>query len=311
MIKKLAKCVREYKCQAILTPIFVALEVVLEILVTYYVSDLIDFVESGNMEEVWHYGVMLAIFSVLSLIFGALSGIMCAKASAGFSKNLRKDLYYKIQDYSFANIDKFSTSSIVTRLTTDVENIQYAFQMIIRVAFRAPLMLVFSFIMACTLNLDVGKVLLCLIPFLTIGLLIIIKFAFPIFEKVFKTYDNLNNVVQENVRGIRAVKTFVNEDYEIDKFEKISDKIYKLFRKAEGLVAFNRPLMQTTVYIAMISISWLSAKAIVANNMTTGDLTIVISYVMQILGSLMMLSMIFVTIIMSRASAERIVELLD
>lgn len=312
MIKKLAKCVREFKGKAIATPILVGIEVILEILVTYYMADLIDFgVEMGDLNKILYYGLILIVLALLSLTFGVLSGLMCAKASAGFARNLRHDLYHKIQDYSFANIDKFSTSSIVTRLTTDVSNIQHAFQMIIRVAFRAPLMLIFSFIMTYRINSDVGNVFLCIIPALAVGLLLIIKFAFPIFEKVFKTYDELNNVVQENVKGIRVVKSFVNEDFEKQKFQGVSNKIYTLFKKAEGLVAYNRPLMQVAIYTGMILISWISAKAIVAENMSTGDLTIVISYAMQILGSLMMLSMIFVMIIMSKASAERIVELLD
>lgn len=312
MIKKLAKCIREYKKDAILTPLFVTLEVIFDILLTFLVADLIDFgIEAGSLENVYKYGIILVVMGLFSLLFGILSGIRCAKATAGFSKNLRKDLYYKLQDFSFANIDKFSTSSIVTRLTTDVSNVQQAFQVIIRVAFRAPLMLVFSLIMTYLINPKLCLVFLCITPGLALALGIIIKLAFPVFEKVFKTYDELNNVVQENVRGIRAVKAFVNEDVEKDKFGTISEKIYQLFKKGEYYVAFNRPAMQVAIHIGMIMISWLSAKAIVAEEMTTGELTIVISYAMQILGSLMMLSMIFVTIIISKASAERIIEVLD
>lgn len=312
MIKKLAKCIREYKVKAILTPILVACEVVLEIITTYYMLYLIDLgIEQSNMDEVWHYGWILIGLACSSLLFGVLAGRMCARASVGFARNLRHDLYYKIQEYSFSNIDKFSTSSIVTRLTTDVSNVQMAFQMLIRIAFRAPLMLIFSFIMTYKVSITLGNIILAILPFLAIGFLIIMKLAFPIFEKVFKTYDELNNVVQENVRGIRVVKTFVNEDYEKQKFNKVSEKIYNYFCKAEKLVTYNRPLMQISIYLAMILISWMSAKAIVGTTMTTGELTIVISYAMQILNSLMMLSMIFVMVLMSKASAERIVELLD
>ncbi|MBQ9279911.1 MAG: ABC transporter ATP-binding protein [Clostridia bacterium] len=312
MIRRLAKCIREYKKEAIASPILVSIEVVLEILTTYLVSKLIDYgIEAGNMSEIMRYGIILVLLAILSLVFGALSGIMCAKASAGFAKNLRHDLYHKIQEYSFANIDKFSTSSIVTRLTTDVTNVQNSFQMIIRVAFRAPLMFLFSIVMTYRISSSLGNLILCLIPPLAIGFLVIIKIAHPTFEKVFKTYDELNNVVQENVKGIRVVKSFVNEDFENKKFKNVSDKIYKLFKRAEDLVAINRPLMQIAMYAGMILISWISAKSIVAGSMTTGQLTIVISYAMQILGSLMMFSMIFVTIMISRASMERVVELLN
>ena len=312
MIKRLAKCIKEYKWETIASPILVGIEVILEILVTFQIAHLIDFgIELGNLDVIYKDGILLIFMGLLSLLFGVLSGLMCAKATAGFAKNLRKDLYYKLQDFSFANIDKFSTSSIVTRLTTDVTNVQQSFQMIIRVAFRSPLMLIFSFVMMHKINPELGRVFLWIAPALALALLIIIKITFPIFEKVFKTYDELNNVVQENVRGIRVVKAFVNEDVEKEKFQTISEKIYKLFKKGENLVAFNRPVMQIAIHTAMIMISWLSAKAITAGNMSTGELTIVISYAMQILNSLMMLSMIFVTIIISKASAERIVEILN
>ena len=312
MIKRLAKCIREYMWETIASPILVGIEVILEILVTFQIAHLIDFgIELGNLDVIYKDGILLIFMGLLSLLFGVLSGLMCAKATAGFAKNLRKDLYYKLQDFSFANIDKFSTSSIVTRLTTDVTNVQQSFQLIIRVAFRSPLMLIFSFVMMHKINPELGRVFLWIAPALALALLIIIKITFPIFEKVFKTYDELNNVVQENVRGIRVVKAFVNEDVEKEKFQTISEKIYKLFKKGENLVAFNRPVMQIAIHTAMIMISWLSAKAITAGNMSTGELTIVISYAMQILNSLMMLSMIFVTIIISKASAERIVEILE
>ncbi len=312
MIKRLAKCIRDYKWQSIATPILVGIEVVLEILVTYLIADLIDFgIEAGNLDAIYKYGILLFIMAILALVFGVLSGIMCAKATAGFAKNLRQDLYHKIQDYSFSNIDKFSTSSIVTRLTTDVTNVQQSFQMIIRIAVRSPLMLIFSFIMTYRINPDLAKIFLCIAPILATLFLLIIKISFPIFEKVFKTYDELNNVVQENVRGIRVVKAFVNEDVENEKFRMISGKIHNLFMKGEKRVAYNRPVMQVAIHVSMILISWISAKAIVSDTMTTGELTIAITYAMQILNSLMMFSMIFVTMIISKASAERIIEILD
>lgn len=312
MLKKLYESVREYKMKAFITPVLVAIEVVLEVLVTYYMSDLIDFgVEAGNMTMIWYYGRILIVLAVLSLIFGVAAGRVCAKASAGFAKNLRHDLYYKIQEFSFANIDKFSTASIITRLTSDVQRIQNAFQMIIRVAFRAPLMLIFSFVMTYKINPDLGNILLAIIPILAFGLLLIIRFAFPMFEKAMKTYDGLNNVVQENIRGIRVVKTFVNEEYENKKFKGVSEKIYELFKKAGTLVSYNRPFMQVAIYVGMILVSWVSAKAIVGGTMSTGDLTIVISYSMQILSSMMMLSMIFAMMIMSKASAVRVCEILN
>lgn len=312
MIKTLAKSIRDFKWKAIWTPILVTMEVVLEILVTFLMADLIDKgIDKGDLNAIYFYGGILVFLALLSLFFGVASGLVCAKAAVGFSRNLRQDLYKKIQEYSFANIDKFSTSSIITRLTTDVSNVQNAFQMIIRVAFRAPLMLLFSLIMTYKISFKLGNVFLIITPILSIGLLLVIKFAFPIFEKIFRTYDELNNVVQENVRGIRVVKAFVNEDFENKKFQNISEKIYKMFKKAENLITYNRPLMQISVYAAMIFIAWIGAKSVVASTMTTGELTIVITYAMQILNSLMMLSMIFVTMIMSKSSAERIVEILN
>ncbi len=312
MIKRLAKCIREYKWQSIATPVLVGIEVILEILVTYLIADLIDFgIEAGNLTVIYKYGIMLLIMAFFALAFGVGSGLMCAKATAGFAKNLRQDLYHKIQEFSFANIDKFSTSSIVTRLTTDVTNVQHSFQMIIRIAVRSPLMLIFSFIMTYRINPDLAKIFLGVAPILAAAFLFIIKITFPIFEKVFKTYDELNNVVQENVRGIRVVKAFVNEDVENEKFRAISTKIHDLFKKAESRVAYNRPVMQIAIHTCMILISWISAKSIVSETMSTGELTIAITYAMQILSSLMMFSMIFVTMIISKASAERIVEVLE
>lgn len=312
MIKKLASCVRQYKKPAILTPIFVSLEVVLEVIIPFLMASLIDKgIEAGNMSEILRIGGILVVMAFVSLFFGALSGRTAAKASTGFAANLRHDMYYNIQNFSFFNIDKFSTSSIITRLTTDVSNVQMAFQMITRIAVRCPLMFIFSLVMAFYINAKVSLVFLVAIPILGIGLTVIILKAHPIFERVFKTYDKLNTVVQENLHGIRVVKSYVREDFEKDKFNSVSGEIYKDFVKAERLVALNSPLMQFVVYSCMLLVSWFSAKLIVAGELTTGNLMSLITYIMQILSSLMMLSMVLVMIVISRASAERVVEILD
>lgn len=312
MIKRLSKCVREYKKPAILTPIFVSFEVIMEVIIPLLMADLIDKgIEAGNMNEIVKIGSVLIIVAILSLIFGVLSGLFAAKASTGFACNVRHDMYHNVQNFSFKNIDKFSTSSIITRLTTDVTNVQNAFQMITRIAVRSPLMLIFSLIMAFSINKDVSLVFLCTIPVLAIGLFLIMTHAHPIFERVFKTYDKLNNVVEENLRGIRVVKSYVREDFEINKFNDVSGNIYKDFVKAEKLLALNTPLMQFVMYSSMLLISWVGAKLIVGSSMTTGDLMGLITYAMQILSSLMMFSMVLVMIVISRASAERIVEILD
>ena len=312
MIKKLAQSIREYKRDSILTPIFVTFEVIMEVIIPYLMADLIDKgIDAGNMNYILKMGIALAISCVVSLVFGALSGKFAASASAGFAKNLRKDIFYNVQNFSFSNIDKFSTSSIITRLTTDVTNVQNAYQMIIRVAVRAPLMMIFSLIMAFNVNHKLSLMFLVAIPVLGVGLYLIMTNAHPIFERVFKIYDKLNNVVQENLHGIRVVKSFVREDYEEKKFKNVSGEIYNDFVKAEKLLAFNSPLMQFAAYGCMLLISWLGAKLIVSSSMTTGELTSLITYTMQILMSLMMLSMIFVMITMARASAERIEEILS
>ena len=315
MIKRLAKCVREYKRDSILTPAFVVGEVIMEVMIPLLMAELIDNgIEKGEMSYVVKMGIALLISAVISMIFGVAAGVICSKASAGFAKNLRHDMYYNVQKFSFSNIDKFSTASIVTRLTTDVNNVQMAFMMIIRMAVRSPMMLVFSFSAVLTISPKLALVFLVVIPILAAGLAIIIKHAHPVFKKVFKTYDNLNSVVEENLHGIRVVKSFIREDYETSKFKGISDIIYRNFVKAEKLIAFNSPLMQTCVYICMICISWFGAKMIVnsgATELTTGELTSLFTYVTQILSSLMFLSMIFVMMTMSKASAERIVEILD
>lgn len=312
MIKKLLKSVRQYKRDSILSPVFVTLEVVMEVVIPMLMAGLIDFgINPGKMDVILQYGIILVFSTILSLIFGALSGKFAASASAGYATNLRHDMYYKVQDFSFSNIDKFSTASIVTRLTTDVTNIQNAYQMIIRIAVRGPIMLVFSLIMSFFVNPTLSLIFLAAIPVLGGGLLFIANKAHPIFERVFRTYDKLNNVVQENLRGIRVVKSFVREEHEKEKFGAVSNKIYKDFSKAEKILAFNSPLMQFSIYACILLISWFSAHMIVSNTMTTGELMSLISYATQILMSLMMLSMVFVMIIISRASAERIVEILE
>ncbi len=318
MIKKLMKSIREYKKDSLLSPAMVTLEVIMEVIIPMLMARLIDYgIQAQNMGYVWKMGILLAVTAMISLMFGVLSGKFAAQASAGFAKNLRKDMYYNVQNFSFSNIDKFSTASIVTRLTTDVTNVQNAYQMIIRMAVRAPIMLVFSMFMAFQVNSEMAVIFLAAAPILGIGLYFIMTHAHPVFEKVFKTYDKLNNVVQENLHGIRVVKSYVREDHEIEKFEKISTSIYNDFTFAEKLIAFNMPLMQFCMYACMILISWFGAKLIVTtgndpiNGMSTGQLMSLVSYAMQILMSLMMLSMVFVMIIISRASAERIVEILD
>lgn len=318
MVRKLLRSVREYKKHSILAPVFVIFEVIMEVVIPLLMANLIDFgIDDGNLEYIVKMGIVLVVFALISLIFGILSGRSAAIASAGFAKNLRKDMYYKVQNFSFSNIDKFSTASIVTRLTTDVTNVQNAYMMIIRVAVRAPIMLICALVLAFNVNSSMALIFLYIVPILAVGLFFIMSKAHPIFERVFKTYDKLNNVVQENLYGIRVVKSFVREDHENEKFGKISKSIFKDFSKAERLLAWNMPLMQFCVYTCMLLISWFGARLIVlsgndpAVGMTTGQLMSLITYAMQILMSLMMLSMIFVMIIISRASMERIAEILD
>ncbi|MGL6292769.1 ABC transporter ATP-binding protein [Eubacterium aggregans] len=311
MIKTLAGCIREYKKDSLLAPIYVTLEVILEVIIPLLMARLIDAVlNAGSMSATLTYGIAMIVAAMISLAFGALSAKYAASGSAGFAKNMHRDLYYRVQDFSFSNIDKFSTASLVTRMTTDITNVQNAYMMIIRVAVCSPVMLVCALAMSFTLNAKLSLVFLCAIPVMAIGLYIIIRFAHPVFERVFKTYDKLNNVVQENLRGIRVVKSFVREDHEIQKFEGISQKIFKDFSLAEKILAFNMPLMQCVMYTCMLAIAWFGAKFIVGGSMTTGDLTSMITYVMQILMSLMMLSMVFVMITMAEAYAERITEVL-
>ena len=315
MIKKLAKSIREYKKDTLLTPLFVSAEVVLEVIIPLLMAKIIDEgVYNGQLETVWKIGLALVFCALLSLTFGTLSGKFAAKASAGFAKNLRKDLYYKVQDFSFKNIDKFSTSSLVTRLTTDIGFIQMAFQMIIRVAVRAPLMLLISLCFAVSISAKLSIIFLVCIPILAVGLYLVATRTYPIMKRVFKTYDKLNNVVEENVSGIRVVKSFVTEEKEQKKFETVSEHIYRDFSKGEKILAFNSPIMQFSMYLCIILISWFGAKMIVLSNMTqltTGELMTMLTYSIQILSSLMMLSFILVMATISRSSAERVVEVLD
>ena len=315
MIKQLMKSIREYKKATILTPCLVGLEVVLEVAVPYYMAKLIDDgIYKSSMDDTIKIGLILVVCAILSLLFGALAGMASAKAGSGFAKNLRKDLYYKVQNFSFENIDKFSTSSIVTRLTTDVTNVQNAFQMIIRGAVRAPFMLIFSLIMAIKINVKMSIIFFVLIPVVAIILFIISRLAMPIFQEVFKKYDDLNNIVEENTSGMRVVKSFCLEDEEEEKFRNKSDEIYKLFSKAETILAFNSPTMQLAMYSAMLLISWIGARMIVLSNMTeleTGELSSLITYAIQILFAIMMLTLISVLVTISVASAKRICEVLE
>lgn len=318
MIKILSGSLREYKRGSILTILLSILEAAFEILIPLLMADLIDQgIDLGDMAAVWKFGIAILIFAALQLLTGVLSAHIAAKTSVGFSANLRQDMYDNVQTFAFSNIDKFSTASIVTRLTTDVTNIQNAYQMMLRMAVRGPVMLVFAMIVSFRINTTVALIFLAVIPIMALLLLLIICKVGPIFTRVFHTYDELNNVVQENVRGIRVVKSFNQEDHEIKKFKGISQSIYEGYAAGERLLAFNSPIMQFFMYACMILISWIGAKAIVAsgNNaalgMTTGDLTALFSYATQILMALMMLSMVFAMIIISLASARRIAEVLE
>ncbi|MGN1048526.1 MAG: ABC transporter ATP-binding protein [Eubacteriales bacterium] len=318
MLKTLSRSLREYKKGSVITILLSILEAAFEILIPLCMAEVIDKgIDIGNMGAVWKYGTALLIFAFFQLVTGVLSAHIAARTSVGFSANLRQDMYDNVQTFAFSNIDRFSTASIVTRLTTDVTNIQNAYQMLIRMAIRGPVMLVFSMLVSFRISSKIAWIFLALIPIMSALLFLIIRNVNPIFNRVFRTYDELNNVVQENVRGIRVVKSFNREAYEIGKFKGISKKIYNDFAKGERLLAFNSPIMQFFMYACMILISWLGAKAIVAsgNNaalgMTTGDLTALFSYATQILMSLMMLSMVFAMLTISIASARRIAEILD
>ncbi len=312
MIKRLVKSVREFKKDALLTPLFVVLEVVMEVIIPLVMARLIDKgIDGQDMAAIWKYGIILVLCAMLALVFGAAAGTFAARASTGFARNLRHDMYYNVQNFSFSNIDKFSTGSIVTRLTTDVTNVQNAFQMCTRIAVRCPVMLVFALFMAMKINSRMALVFLAVLPILAIGMVILMKVVGPVFERAFKIYDRMNTVVQENVRGIRVVKTYVREDHETEKFEGVSGMLYRTFSKAQKTMAGVMPLMQFCMYACMLLISWFGARLIVGGSMTTGELTSMFSYAMQILMSLMMVAMVFVMITMAKASAERVAEILD
>ena len=315
MIKRLSSCIREYKLPSLLSPLFVAFEVIVECIIPFIVAKLVTGISNGSgLDVILKYGFILILLAIISLMFGALSGAFCAVASSGFAKNLRHDLFYKVQDFSFSNIDSFSMSSLVTRLTTDITNVQTAYMMIIRIAIRSPLMFVFSIVMAFIMCPQLSTIFVALIPILAFGLYMIIRRAMPLFNSVFKKYDKLNNSVQENIKGIRVVKSFVREDYERKKFANSANDVCNDFTKAEKLVALNSPLMQFSMYAAMTLVSLLGAKLIITSGgavMDVGELSSLLTYGMQILSSLMMLSMIFVMIVISYASMQRIDEVLS
>ena len=293
MLKRLAGCVRQYKGASLLSPLFVVLEVIMEVIIPLLMAKLIDDgIDGANQAAILKTGGILAVCCILSLLFGILAGHFAAKASAGFAKNIRHDLFHVVQGFSFFNIDRFSASSLVTRLTTDVTNLQNAYQMIVRVALRSPAMLIFSLAMAIRISPKLSIIFLIAIPILGAFVFFLMSSVHPIFERVFRTYDKLNNVVQENVHGVRVVKAFVREDHEISKFAKISQKIYADFCKAEGRLSFSMPGMQVAVYSCMLLLSWFGARIIVGSggsDLTTGELMSLMTYALQILGALMML----------------------
>ncbi len=319
MLKKLSQNIKGYYKASILSPILIMGEVLMEVIIPTLLALLIDNGIDGNNGEgdlryIFYIGIAIAVCCVISLLFGAAAGRYAAIAATGFAKNLRKSLFTRISHFSFKNIDKFSSSSLVTRMTTDVNRLQEAFHMIIRVAVRSPSMLIFSLVMAFRMNPKLSLIFLGAVPVLVTGLTLIMTKVHPIFMSMFKKYDRLNRVVQENLRGIRVVKAFVREDEEIKKFNSVSDQIATDSVRAEKTLAFNMPLMQMTIYVSILLLCWFGARIIIlsgGSEMSPGDLTAMLNYTMQILSSLMMLSMIFVTIVMSRASAERVCEVLD
>ncbi|MHC5228920.1 ABC transporter ATP-binding protein [Enterococcus sp. LJL99] len=312
MIKKLLANVGEYKKESLITPAFVTGEVILDIIIPLIMAMMIDRgIEKGDTKAILMYGALLFVCALIALYLGAMSGRYAAIASAGFAKNLRDNLFTRIQGFSFSNIDRFSAPSLITRMTTDVTNVQNAYQMIIRILVRSPLIFIFSLAMAFRINSRLSMIYLGVVPFLIIGLSLVIYFAHPQFNKVFRIYDRLNNVVQENLQGIRVVKSYVREDFEDEKFTTVSKKIYQTFSKAQSIVAFNNPILQFSVYTCMLLISWLGAKFVVGSTLTTGELVSMFTYTMQILMSLNMMSMVFVMVIIARTSAERITEVLS
>ena len=315
MIKVLARSIREYKKSAILTPLLVIVEVVLECIIPFVIANLVNEMQAGcGREVIVNYGIQLVVMAILSLAFGVAAGNTCATASTGFARNLRQDMFYRIQDYSFENIDKFSVSSLVTRMTTDVVNVQMSFMMIIRVAIRGPLMMIFSFIMGFAMGGRLAMIFLVTIPLLGVGLVLVIRKATPIFRRVFRKYDALNDSVQENVQAMRVVKSYVREDYEKKKFTAAAEDVCKDFTRAERIMALNNPMMQFCVYAGMVFVLSFGSYAVITSRGTeiaVGQMSAILTYSFQILMSLMMLSMVFVMITMSLESAERIVEVLQ
>ena len=311
MLKRLLKCVKGYWFYTLATPLCVLAEVFMSVLIPYKMADLIDKgVEVGNMEVIKQTGLVLLAYAAISMLFGILSGVFSAIASCGFATNIRHDMYYKIQTYSFANVDKFSTAGLVTRMTSDVTRLQFAFNMSTRMASRAPANMIFALVMSFRINRKLPLVFLAILPFLGLALGMIMKYAMPLFKKVFESYDDVNRVVQENVRGIRVVKSFVREEHEKEKFATVTGRLRDLSVKAERIVAVNAPVMNISMYVASLLVCWLGAKFIVAGNMTTGQLMSIMNYILQILMSLMMLSMVFLNITQAKAAGDRVVEVL-
>ena len=312
MIKKLSHYIKEYKKPAIFTSMFVVLEVLMDVIIPMLMAKIIDIgLKNADVSYIVRIGVLMIFMACLALVFGAGSGRFAAKASAGFAKNIRQALFYKVQDLSFANIDKFSTSSLVTRLTTDVSNVQQSFQMIIRMLVRAPIMLIFALFMCFNISVKLSMIFVCIIPFLVGALYFIMTKAQPNFLKMFKKYDLVNEVVQENLTNVRTVKAFVREDFETGKFKKASGELKDYSIKAEKLLILAFPTMQFAMYTTMLLVSWLGAKLVIGSAMSEGQLMSMFTYIMQILSSLMMISMSFVMITMAKSSGERIVEVLD
>ena len=312
MLRKLMSYIKEYKKASILSPVFVTLEVIMEILIPFFMASLIDKgVDQSNMKVVWTLGGLMFLMSMLSLFFGAMAGKFAATASAGFAKNLRQGIYYNIQDFAFSNIDKYSTAGLVTRLTTDITNVQNAYQMIIRMLVRAPIMMISALTMSLFMNARISLIFIAAIIFLGICVMLILNRAHPSFMIMFKQYEYLNGSVQENLTGMRVVKAYVREEHEINKFKKESQELYNRSKIAEKLVILNMPLMQFTMYSCMLLLSWIGAKMIVVDSLSTGELMSLFTYLMNILMSLMMISMVFVMVTMAKSSAERIVEVLS
>ena len=314
------KCIREYKVVSILTPIFISIEVVMETLMVFIIKDLINLMESSNTQELWKYAIILVVLALISLACGIANGITGAKAAAGFASNVRHDVFYKIQDFSFENIDNFQTSSLVTRLTTDIGNLQMSYQMILRIAIRCPLMIIFSIIMAFNINSELAWIYVVAMPVLGFSLICIAKYVMPTFRRLFKKYDKLNNSIQENVRGVRVVKSYVREDFEINKFNKASDELCNDFTKAEKVLALNNPIMQVCIQVSMLLVGFLSAKMITTHtsvftggfsDMQVGDISSLTTYGIQMLSGMMMLSFIFVMLTMSIECARRVYEVLN